>query len=48
MTLRRQLSLMASLLILLLLTGNLFLTLTKSSLYFEYHLNGRADRKSVV
>ena len=42
MTLRRQLSLMASLLILLLLTGNLFLTLTKSSLYFEYHLNARA------
>ena len=42
MTLKRQLSLMASVLILLLLTGNLFLTLTKSSRYFEYHLNARA------
>lgn len=42
MTLKRQLSLMASALILLLLTGNLFLTLTKSSRYFEYHLNARA------
>lgn len=33
---------MASALILLLLTGNLFLTLTKSSRYFEDHLNARA------
>lgn len=42
MTLKRQLSLMASALILLLLTGNLFLTLTNSSNYFEQQLNARA------
>lgn len=42
MTLRRQLSLMASALILLLLTGNLFLTLTNSSRYFQQQLNSRA------
>jgi len=42
MTLRRQLSLMASALILLLLTGNLFVTLTNSSGYFQQQLNSRA------
>ncbi|MEH6450431.1 MAG: EAL domain-containing protein [Oleispira sp.] len=42
MTLRRQLSLMASALILFLLTGNLFVTLTNSSNYFEQQLNARA------
>ncbi len=42
MTLRRQLSLMASALILLLLTGNLFVTLTNSSNYFQQQLNSRA------
>ena len=42
MTLRRQLSLMASALILLLLTGNLFVTLTNSSSYFQQQLNSRA------
>lgn len=42
MTLKRQLSLMASALILLLLTGNLFLTLTNSSNYFQQQLNARA------
>jgi diguanylate cyclase (GGDEF)-like protein len=42
MTLRRQLSLMASALILLLLTGNLFVTLTNSSNYFQQQLNARA------
>lgn len=42
MTLRRQLSLMASALILLLLTGNLFVTLTNSSRYFQQQLNARA------
>ena len=42
MTLRRQLSLMASALILLLLTGNLFVTLTNSSGYFQQQLNARA------
>ena len=42
MTLRRQLSLMASALILLLLTGNLFVTLTNSSYYFQQQLNSRA------
>jgi len=42
MTLRRQLSLMASALILLLLTGNLFVTVTNSSYYFQQQLNSRA------
>lgn len=42
MTLRRQLSLMASALILILLTGNLFVTLTNSSSYFQQQLNARA------
>lgn len=42
MTLKRQLSLMASALILLLLTGNLFVTLTNSSRYFQQQLNARA------
>lgn len=42
MTLRRQLSLMASGLILTLLTGNLFVTLTNSSSYFQQQLNSRA------
>ena len=42
MTLKRQLSLMASALILLLLTGNLFVTLTNSSNYFQQQLNARA------
>jgi diguanylate cyclase (GGDEF)-like protein len=42
MTLRRQLSFMASALILLLLTGNLFVTLTNSSGYFQQQLNARA------
>ena len=42
MTLKRQLSFMASALILLLLTGNLFVTLTNSSRYFQQQLNARA------
>ena len=42
MTLRRQLSFMASALILLLLSGNLFVTLTNSSDYFQQQLNSRA------
>jgi diguanylate cyclase (GGDEF)-like protein len=42
MTLRRQLSLMASALILILLTGNLFVTLKNSSGYFQQQLNARA------
>ncbi|MFT6113746.1 MAG: diguanylate cyclase (GGDEF)-like protein [Gammaproteobacteria bacterium] len=42
MTLKRQLSLMASALILLLLIGNLFVTLTNSSNYFQQQLNARA------
>ncbi len=42
MTLRRQLSLMASALIIILLTGNLFVTLTNSSNYFQQQLNSRA------
>lgn len=42
MTLKRQLSLMASALILLLLIGNLFVTLTNSSQYFQQQLNARS------
>jgi EAL domain-containing protein (putative c-di-GMP-specific phosphodiesterase class I)/GGDEF domain-containing protein len=42
MTLKRQLSLMASALIFLLLIGNLFVTLTNSSQYFQQQLNARS------
>lgn len=42
MTLRRQFSLMASALILLLLCGNLFVTLSNAGKYFQQQLNARA------